>query len=202
LLEKSLKIICENANLSAQLFLVLCGKVSTLKRGFELENRASSHAQTARGRSELFTALPGYSSVCACNREGSIGIISYPHRNSFLEIFWNYFPTVKSVCAWNYFLPALEFLASLGCCNGRMSGWQRIRSGLTPSFLPPHSIPHSCSLEELQEKKSSPLLLSHSQGFVLHSSERASSRDRFESSKRISSLSSPFPWLVLFGERS
>jgi hypothetical protein len=37
---------------------------------------------------------------------------------------------------------------------------------------------------------------------VLHSSERESSRDRFESSKRISSLSSTFPWLVLFGERS
>ena len=49
ILEKALKIICENANLSAQLFLVLGGKVSTLKRGFELENRASSHAQTARG---------------------------------------------------------------------------------------------------------------------------------------------------------
>ena len=79
ILEKALKIICENANLSAQLFLVLRGKVSNLKRGFETENRASSLAQTARGRSDLFTALPGYSSVCACNREGSIGIISYPH---------------------------------------------------------------------------------------------------------------------------
>ena len=60
ILEKALTIICKNANLSAQLFLVLRGKVSTLKRGFELENRASN-AQTARGRSELFTALPGYS---------------------------------------------------------------------------------------------------------------------------------------------
>jgi len=38
-----------------------------------LENRASSLAQTARGRSELFTALPRYSNICACNREGSIG---------------------------------------------------------------------------------------------------------------------------------
>jgi hypothetical protein len=33
ILEKALKIICENANLSAQLFLVLCGKVSTLEKG-------------------------------------------------------------------------------------------------------------------------------------------------------------------------
>ena len=31
ILEKTLTIICENANLSAQLFLVLLGKVSTLK---------------------------------------------------------------------------------------------------------------------------------------------------------------------------
>ena len=186
------------------MFLVLCGKVSTLKRGFELENRASSHAQTARGRSELFTALPGYSSVCACNREGSIGIISYPHRNYFLEIFWNYFPTVKSVCAWNYFLPALEFLASLGCCNGRMSGWQRIRSGLTRSFLPPQSIPHSCSLEELQEKKRKALPFSSLTPKDLCSIQvrEQALEIGFESSKRISSLSSPFPWLVLFRDRS
>ena len=37
ILEKALKIICENANFSAKLFLVLRGKVSTFKRGFELE---------------------------------------------------------------------------------------------------------------------------------------------------------------------
>ena len=37
--------------------------------------------------------------------------------------------------------------------------------------------------------------------FEPQSSERASSRDRFESSKKIPSLSSPFLWLVLFGER-
>ena len=79
ILEKALKIICENANLSAQLFLVLGGKVSTLKRGFELENRAISLAQTARGRSELFSTLPGYSNICACNREGSVGILAAPH---------------------------------------------------------------------------------------------------------------------------
>jgi hypothetical protein len=83
ILEKALKIICENANLSAQLFLVLCGKVITLKRGFELENRASSHAQTARGRSELFSTLPGYSGICASNREGSVGILAAPHWKFF-----------------------------------------------------------------------------------------------------------------------
>jgi len=83
--EKTLTINCENANLSAQLFFVLGGKVSTLKRGFELENRASSLAQTTRGRSELFSTLPGYSGICACNREGSVGILAAPH--------WKFFST-------------------------------------------------------------------------------------------------------------
>ena len=52
-----------------------------------------------------------------------------------------------------------------------------------------------------QRSKSSPSPLSPL-SFVLYSSERLSSSDRSESFKSISSLSSPFPWLVFFGERS
>jgi len=70
----------------------------------------------------------------------------------------------------------------------------RIRSVFIPTLL-------LCSQEHSREEKlsSSPLSLPC---FEPQSSERASSRDRFESSKKIPSLSSPFPWLVLFGERS
>ena len=70
--------------------------------------------------------------------------------------------------------------------------------------LSPNSLIHllcSYSQEHSREEKlsSSPLSILW---FEPQSSERANSRDWFESSKKIPSLSSPFPWLVVFGERS
>ena len=88
---------------------------------------------------------------------------------------------------------------------GRLAGFNQHLPLSFPLSINQNRSTFSFSLalvKQRTEKKALYRLLCHSQGFVLHSSERASSRDRFESSKRISSLSSPFPWLVRFGERS
>ena len=66
--EKALKILCENANLSAKNVLVLCGRVSTLKKVKKLEKGVVGHAQIERVRLDIFPARPGYSSGCARNQ--------------------------------------------------------------------------------------------------------------------------------------
>ena len=77
--EKALKILCENANLSAKNVLVLCGRVSTLKKVKKLEKGVVGHAQIERVRLDIFPTRPEYySSGCVCNQRNLAGYFSCP----------------------------------------------------------------------------------------------------------------------------